>query len=275
MIRLPLPLLALLGLSLPAAAQLRRAAPPAPFTIGVVETVHSAVLGEDRVLNIALPPGYHPDSAARYPVIYALDGGADEDFIHLAGLVQFAAFPWVEWLPPSIVVGIANVDRKRDLTFPTTVARDKADYPTTGGSAAFQRFLGEEVLPFVDSLYRTDGARTLIGQSFGGLFAAELLLEHPGLFDRYVIVSPSMWWDNGSLLQADPAFLRDTVQAPEAVFVAVGEEGAEMVDGARRLAALVGRSPKVRVECRELKGHDHGTILHQAVLDGIRWLKGR
>ena len=73
-----------------------------PFTLGVTETILSATLGEDRTLNISLPPGYHPDSAARYPVIYLLDGGADEDFIHIAGLVQFASFEWIGWLPPSI-----------------------------------------------------------------------------------------------------------------------------------------------------------------------------
>ncbi len=275
MTRSHLAVLALLGLSLSTAAQPRRTAPPAPFVLGTVETVHSEVLGEDRVLNIALPQGYHPDSAARYPVVYALDGGADEDFIHLAGLVQFASFPWVDWLPPSIVVGIANVDRKRDLTYPTTVAKDKADFPTTGGSAAFMDFLAREAIPFVEANYRTRGGRTLIGQSFGGLLGAELLWKRPALFDRYVLVSPSLWWDNGSLLQVEPVFLRDTAQAPAAVYVAVGEEGPVMQEGARRLAALVGKAPAIRVALSELKDHDHATILHQAVLDAIRWMKGR
>ena len=109
----------------------------APFVLGVVDTVHSVILQEKRVLNIYLPVGYHPDSAARYPVIYLLDGSADEDFIHVAGLVQFCNFPWVNMLPPSIVVGIANTQRRRDLTFPTTIAQDKKNLSRVGRLCGF------------------------------------------------------------------------------------------------------------------------------------------
>ena len=96
------------------------------FPLGIVRQMHSTVLGEDRTLNIYLPEGYHQDSS--YSVIYLLDGSADEDFIHVAGLVQFYNFPWVNVLPKSIVVGIANVDRRRDFTFPTAIEKDKKDF---------------------------------------------------------------------------------------------------------------------------------------------------
>jgi predicted alpha/beta superfamily hydrolase len=135
---------------------------------GVVETLRSATLGEDRLLNIHLPPGYGADTTQCHPLIALLDGSAVEDFLHVVGGLQFASFPWINWMPPSIVVGIANVDRKRDLTFPTTIAGDKAQFPTTGGSAAFMQFLEREVLPFVEREYRVTDHRTLIGQSLGG-----------------------------------------------------------------------------------------------------------
>ena len=102
-----------------------------PFILGEIATIQSVELAEKRSLNIYLPEGYSPDSTTTYPVIYLLDGSADEDFIHVVGLVQFSNFPWVNILPPTIVVGIANVDRKRDFTFPTTIEKDKKDYPTT------------------------------------------------------------------------------------------------------------------------------------------------
>jgi hypothetical protein len=260
-------------LSTSAAAQ--RTQPAEPFTLGATETLHSTVLGEDRVLNIALPQGYHPDSAARYPVVYLLDGSADEDFIHIAGLYQYAAFEWVAWQPPSIVVGIATVDRKRDLTYPTTIAKDKADFPTTGGSAAFTTFLATEAIPFVEANYRTAPDRLLVGQSLGGLFAAEVLLKRPELFGRYLIVSPSVWWDGGSLLNVPPAFLSDPTKAPQQVYIAVGAEGKVMVSGAKKLAALARKSAKTRVGYSYLKDHDHANILHRAVLDGVRWMGGR
>jgi hypothetical protein len=248
---------------------------PEPFAFGFTETIHSTTLGEDRVLNIALPQGYHPDSAARYPVIYLLDGGADEDFIHVTGALQFAAFEWIAWQPPSIVVGLANVDRKRDLTFPTTIAADKEKFPTTGGSAAFTRFIADEVIPYVEANYRTDGDRMLIGQSLGGLFAAEVLIKRPELFNRYLIVSPSIWWDDGSLLKQPATFITDPAKAPKAVYIAVGKEGKRMEGDAKRLYAVVKKNPKVRSGFGFLPRHDHANILHQAVLDGFRWLAGK
>lgn len=243
-----------------------------PITIGEVRTLHSTVLGEDRILNIAWPADHQPGDTVRYPVIYLLDGTMDDDFLHVAGALQFAAFGWVGWQRPSIVVGIANVDRKRDFTFPTTVAADKEQFPTTGGSQAFINFLAQELIPFVDAQYHTTKDRLLIGQSLGGLLAAEVLFERPELFQRYLIVSPSIWWDNGSLLARKAAFLTHPERAPAEVFIAVGKEGRRMESDARKLYARVRKSRAIRSGFGHLPKHDHGNILHQAVLDGFRWM---
>src|SRR4051812_17048961 len=96
-----------------------------PLTIGEVHEIRSAQLSEKRALNVYLPPGYNKSDTQKYPVIYLLDGGMDEDFIHVVGLVQFNSFPWVARVPESIVVGIVNTDRKRDFTFPTNSKGDK------------------------------------------------------------------------------------------------------------------------------------------------------
>src|ERR1700756_3504022 len=148
-----------------------------PIVIGKTISLHSKVLNEDRALNIYLPDGYDPKDTARYPVIYLLDGGTDEDFIHTVGLVQFDTFPWISRIPKSIVVGIVNLDRKRDFTYPTTLPEDKAQYPTTGHSDKFISFLGKELMPFIDGRYKTNGAKTIIGESLGGLLATEILLK--------------------------------------------------------------------------------------------------
>src|ERR1700709_1382563 len=99
----------------------KQTAPDKPFILGVIDEIQSKELAEKRILNIYLPEGYNPNDTTKYPVIYLLDGSADEDFIHVVGLVQFNSFPWINRVPPSIVVGIANVNRKRDFTFPSTV----------------------------------------------------------------------------------------------------------------------------------------------------------
>ncbi len=249
--------------------------PQTPFSIGEVLTLRSTVLGEQRTLNIALPAGYQDNDTAHYPVIFLLDGSANEDFIHVAGALQFASMEWVAWQQPSILVGIANVDRKRDFTFPTTIAKDKEQFPTTGGSAAFIEFLGKELIPFVDSSFRTTPNRLLIGQSLGGLLATEVLFKQPAMFSRYLIVSPSLWWDDGSLLKQPPAFISDPPHAPRQVFIAVGKEGKRMEADARKLHDLVRKSRSTKAGFGYLPDLDHANILHRAVMDGFRWLGGK
>jgi predicted alpha/beta superfamily hydrolase len=235
------------------------------FQLGVIKQLNSKELNEIRTLNIYLPEGYHPDSA--YPVIYLLDGSADEDFIHIAGLVQFATFSWVNILPKSIVVGIANVDRRRDFTFSTTISKDKQDFPTTGSSAKFISFIEKELQPFIEKKYKTTGSRMLIGQSLGGLLATEILFKQPTLFNSYVIVSPSLWWDNESLLKMKPVLLNEGYAQQTRVYIGVGEEGKVMEEDAKHLYELLNNTDKKNITASFdfIKGKSHANIFHQAV----------
>jgi predicted alpha/beta superfamily hydrolase len=213
-------------------------------------------------------------------VIYLLDGGMDEDFIHVSGIVQFDTFPWISLIPDSILVGIVNVDRKRDFTFPTTLAADKKLIPTSGGSAKFIEFINKELFPFVEDRYRGSKDRTLIGQSLGGLLAAEVLIKQPELFTRYVIISPSVWWDNGSLLNASTEILK-TRQSKAEVYIGVGKEGLTSIDpprvmevDANVLADKLRRAgdANLNVKFDYLPAEDHATIGHQAVFNAFRLL---
>jgi len=98
-------------------------------------------LEEDRTLNVLLPTEYTGSVVSRYPVIYLLDGATDEDFFHAAGLLRYHDDHGKRC--PAILVGIANVDRKRDLTYPGRDSRDRAYFPTTGGSVEFIGFFLE------------------------------------------------------------------------------------------------------------------------------------
>lgn len=250
-----------------------------PFVLGVIDELQSKELNEKRTLNIYLPEGYDAKDTAKYPVIYLLDGSADEDFIHIAGLVQFNSFEWVRQVPKSIVVGIATVDRRRDFTYPTAIEADKKRYPTTGHSDKFISFIEKELQPYVQANYRTNGAKTLIGQSLGGLLATEILLKKPALFDTYIIVSPSLWWDNGSLLAAPLPPLMN-----KRVYIGVGKEGLTptavprvMEVDANVLADKVksAQGKNVQVYFDYLPAEDHATILHQAVANAFRLLYGK
>jgi predicted alpha/beta superfamily hydrolase len=172
-------------------------------------------------------------------------------------------------IPRSIVVGIANVDRRRDLAHPTTIEADLKACPTTGGSQKFIEFIEKELQPFVEKQYRVSNMRTLIGQSLGGLFSVEILLKKPGLFDKYIIVSPSLWWDNGSIL--------NTAIAPHqkdiAVFLALGKEGKEMIKGAKRLASILKKDDSIKVHYQYFPKLDHANILHLAVYRAFEVLR--
>jgi hypothetical protein len=238
-----------------------------PFVLGRIDEIQSKILAEKRVLNIYLPEGYHKDDSIRYPVIYLLDGSADEDFIHIAGLVQFLNFPWVNILPKSILVGIANVDRKRDFTFPTTIAEDKKESPTSGSSQKFILFIEKELQPFIERNYKTNSSKTLIGQSLGGLLATEILFEKPGLFANYVIVSPSLWWNNESLLSAEPEFRKKDFTQHTSVYIGVGNEGKIMKEDAEKLLSILQKdhSKNLLIHFQYFPDENHGTILHRAV----------
>ncbi|MBA6153997.1 alpha/beta hydrolase [Gelidibacter maritimus] len=241
-----------------------------PLTIGEVVSIDSKILSESRTLNIYLPEGYKTSDTLKYPVIYVLDGSINEDFVHIVGLVQF--FNLQMTMPKSIVVGIANIDRKRDFTFPTTDRKLKMDYPTTGGSRKFIDFIESEVQPYIKANYATTNQKILIGQSLGGLLATEILFKKPTLFTDYIIVSPSLWWDNESLLKDAKMFLGAHSKMPANVYISVGTEGEIMEREARSLAKLLKNSgkPDLNSEFLFLPNENHATILHQSVNDTFK-----
>jgi len=259
----------LLSSFLPAKAQVSTISAK-PLVIGETRIIKSAILDEDRTINIYQPQGFSSDST--YPVIYVLDGGTDEDFLHITGLVQF--FNLMYNMPPCLVVGIVNVDRKRDLTFPTTVKKDKENYPTTGGSARFISFIEKELQPYIGTAYKTSGTRYLIGQSLGGLLATEILLQRPSLFTHYLIISPSLWWDKESLLKKGPGLLAGQRDINAYVYISVGAEGDIMEKDARQLAAIIKQSgiPGIKLDFLPLADENHATILHHSLYEAFRLL---
>lgn len=234
-----------------------------PFTLGTTTSIESKELNESRTLNIYTPKSYHPDSNKTYPVIYLLDGSANEDFVHIVGLIQFLNMSLE--MPETIVVGIANVDRKRDFTFPTTIKKDKEDFPTTGSSAKFINFIANELQPYVEKSYKVNNSKTIIGQSLGGLLATEILLKNGKLFNNYIIVSPSLWWDDQSLLKNVDTLINNQKLSHIQVFVAVGEEGKVMKDDTKKLAELASKAKDLTVNFEFFEKEDHATILHNSV----------
>ena len=197
---------------------------------GITDIIRSTVMNEERTLNIYLPPGYNEQDSVRYPVIYLLDGSVDEDFIHMAGLVYFLGFLAQ---PVSAINRCGDRQRRPQarLHLPDDRRKRQEGFPDHRRLGSLIRYLGEEVIPHIRSRYKTNNTSTLIGQSFGGLLATEVLFTHPDWFSKYLIVSPSLWWDNQSLLNRTV-----TLATQPDVRIAVGKEGT--CDGTRRESAL-------------------------------------
>lgn len=214
----------------------------------------------------------------RYPVIYLLDGAINEDFLHVAGLVQYSSFSWIGWLKPSIVVGITTSNRRRDFTFPSLTSCKMEGFEACGGSAAYTRFIAKEVIPYIKNTFRTSGPTTIIGESLGGLLTTEILLSQPQLFDRYIIISPSLWWDNGSMLKRSANLLAAKKYATD-IYLAVGKEGQTpgpaprlMEDDVRGLRDIINniRGAHIHLTFDYLPNENHATIAHQAILNAFR-----
>lgn len=236
-----------------------------PVTLGITHIFHSLVLKEERKLNVYLPPNYLTETSAAFPVLFLLDGGSDEHFIHVSGIMQFLAM--TGQASSAIVVGIANVDRKRDFTFSSGEDAQEAAGKTSGGSAAFVRFIGEEVIPFINRQYRTDGQRTLIAGSEGGLLAGEVLLKQAGWFGDYLIVAPDLQWNNRSILQ-DFENLKGHLDTPDTrVTIACGGRSAKerMADAKELYRVLRSQKSGPLMTFMPLRDENEGSAMHNAV----------
>lgn len=244
-----------------------------PFVFGVTRTIDSEILGESRTLNIYLPKSYGSSRSDRYPVIVLLDGGADEDFHHVTGLVQFLTA--YELMPESIVVGVGNVDRQRDFVHLSEVEEERGWYPNHGQSVRFRRFLNDELLPWVDASYRAGDHRLLIGQSAAGLFAVEHFLQQPDSFDAYFIVSPSLYWNRESLARSAPEALASH-SGTRWLYLAIGSEGKVMQSGYDRLVRALEEHAPPGLDWQDERFPDetHATILHRALYRGFEQLYG-
>ena len=194
----------LLGLFAPATvmAQGRRD----PTVIGKIDSVWSKTLKENRRYLVYTPPSYNDTTYTpqRYPVLYLLDG--DAHFHSVSGLVQIlgTGVNGTYVVPEMMVVAIPNTDRTRDMT-PTNVqvgldGKPNPFFKTSGGMGNFFTFLKDELIPEIDSKYRTSGYRIFVGHSLGGITAINALYSIPETFNAYVAIDPSLWWDKKVLL---------------------------------------------------------------------------
>lgn len=263
-------------LSAVSAAPLMAAEPTAqtaaasPLVIGETFTIQSTALGETRRINVYRPQPWGLDPKTPLPVLYMPDGGIGEDFLHVAGLVQVLTGNGS--MRPFLLVGIENTERRRDMTGPSRDPEDQKIAPRIGGSAAYRDFLRDELMPQVCQRYAANDERALIGESLAGLFVIETLLQEPTLFNSYIALDPSLWWNHGALLSGAGKQVPSVARSGARLFLASSGQP-ELAASSARLAALLQQaSPATLVKYQPLPEETHATIYHPAALLGLRTL---
>jgi predicted alpha/beta superfamily hydrolase len=262
-------------------------------TIGTIDSIQSKILNEQRKIWIHVPGSWNPDSKQRYPVLYLLDG--DAHFYSVVGMIQnLSQVNGNTICPEMIVVGIPNTDRTRDLT-PTHVDADlpfidSAFSKTSGGGERFVSFLEKELIPRIDSLYPTQPYKVLTGHSFGGLTVMNVAINHTKLFNSYISIDPSMWWDKMNFLNATKKSLRENKFAGTTLYLGIANtmnEGMNITkvrsdtsSGTRHIRSILDldqytkaqKQNGLRYESKYYGDDDHGSVPLIAEYDGLRFI---
>jgi predicted alpha/beta superfamily hydrolase len=198
---------------------------------GDIVTISSRVLNESRKIFIHYPKTDSANLNKRFPVLYLMDG--ESHFEMLSQYMDYLSRWDVNVIPEMIVVGITNTKRTRDLT-PTASIINYFGKPDTsaaswmkpsGGNEQFLQFIREELMPCIETNYKTQPFKIFAGHSFGGLAAINCMLTHPDMFDAYIAISPSFWWDNEYVLKLADKKLKQAKVFNKILFYSDASEG--------------------------------------------------
>lgn len=242
-------------------------------------TLPSKVVGLTYKLYVKLPTGY--DSKKSYDVIFTLD--PEYSFAIESNITDHLIQR--NDLPPVVIVGIGyeidnyRINRTRDYT-PTKSLVGGYDAETqkhTGGGENFFKFITTELFPFIETTVGKSKSRTLVGHSYGGLFASWVMFNKPGTFDRFIIVSPSLWFDEKKVIKGIEANSAGLSSLAAAAYVTAGDlEDAVMAGDVLYLKGLLDKvkAPGIKYRAEVCEGENHNTIFPRAFSNGLRFTFG-
>lgn len=235
-----------------------------PLVLGERLQLPSKVMNEERTLFVSVP-GSYARTTSRYPVLYLTD--AEAQFEHTRATAAFLSRNG--FMPEVIVVGVTNTDRTRDLT----PSRDPK-VPTSGGADRFLDFFEKELVPFVESAYRTAPFRIFAGHSAGGNFALHAMRVRPDLFQAVIAVSPWLVWDERKELAALTPFLAGAGVKTRALFFTSGDEGDAMRDVLGKVSAALKTtaSKGLRWGSATFPEENHGSVVLRSHYAALRMI---
>ncbi|MHC5201502.1 alpha/beta hydrolase [Myroides sp. LJL119] len=253
-----------------------------PISIGSKYSLYANELQEQREVEIYLPLGYDTKlENSSYPVVYLLD--SESNFHYLTGIIANLSKGPYPKIPPMIVVGIINTDRSRDLTPSTPLnmsVQEKARISgETGGNAKFFAFIEQDLIPFVESNFSTNGYNILIGHSFGGITSLNYLLKNNDTFKSFVVHDPSIWWDGEYILQQFKATMAENYHGKKLFLSQVGalqNKGHLQAHykAIKEFDSLIQKEDNLGLEYiyKQYPEEDHGSIVLKANIDALKYL---
>lgn len=239
-----------------------------------VFSVSSKILNQDRKIYIHVPKSDSSNLNKTFPVLYLLDG--ENHFHILSAYIDYLSH-W-KIIPPIIVVGIINIDRRKDLTPTHSIINfdGKTDftYNTTGGNEQFLQFIEKELMPYIETNYKTSPFKIFAGHSFGGITTINCMLTHPALFDAYIAVSPSLWWDDKYLIKLAGKTLATLSSADKKIFYSNGNEGGSFHSDLMKFDTLITTSALkgFKYKYKYYPDETHMTEPIVAYYDGLRFI---
>ncbi len=239
-----------------------------------IRTVQSKFVDRKYSINIFFPKDYDKENK-RYPAVYVLD--AEYNF----GCVAYIARRLIknEDIPKVLLVGIAydtDYDDFYEKRFRDSTPESLIHGRNSGGAEQFTQFIEKELVPFVDQNYRTiPGERTIVGHSITGFYCAYVLFRYPGLFNRYIIISPSLWFSDGVIFEYGEDFFSSHKEMDAAVYLSVGEdESQRMRDGSKKLSDILSKRecPYLRFQFYLVEGENHRSLFPFAFSRGMRFV---
>lgn len=234
--------------------------------------IESSVLGETRVICVWTPPSYN-NSLAPMPVLYMPDGGIREDFPHIANTL--AKLVAENTLPDTILVGIENTERRRDLTGPSDDPAEEQIAPLTDGSSKFRQFIADELFSEVERRYRITGKKAIIGESAAGLFVVESMFLEPDMFDAYIAMDPSIYWNHQFLVRTASEHLSEFPESSKRFWFA-GSDAEDIQTNTRELKLILEQhAPETLTWLySDQPNEQHSTIFRATKEQALKWTLG-
>ncbi len=247
------------------------------LVIADIVTIHSKVLNDDRKIQIYTPAlsNWNQFQGQPLPVLYLLDGDALTGVV--ASELNYLSTSYYI-LPPMIVVGISNYDHDRLHDLTPSIPKDGFGGVTGkdafGGADKFIEFISTEIFPYIESHYKTEPFRILAGHSMGGLLAFHCLVNHPSLFNAYIAISPSLWWDSSRVLRPADTQLNLSTGKSRFLFFTDANEGGNMHLAVQSLDSMLVQKHPSGLSYKYIRypEESHGSEPIKAIDDALNWL---